>query len=270
MSDFKWQDCYISYLNLDSRIDRLIHIEQELIRVGIKAERTRGKLPQEFDLNDPRLQVQVKRTPGSIGCHFGMVEIMQKAVDQNKSAIIFEDDCQFCSDFQERLDYIEMFLNKQKDWTFFFLGGTFHCGPSWWHKPGHSLDLQQCKCELGRDAETTNDPRIMRVYGMFSTHAWIISVKWIERVLEFLDTHLHLSMGIDWITILMQPLVNAYCYVPGCVRQIDNKSDIGYGITMFSGFSKLNGSIENSAYWWQDKAEDFNPSVFDWKEATKS
>lgn len=260
---FNWNDSYVSFLNLDKRPDRLAHVQKELSKAGISAVRTRGKLPQEFNLADVKLQVMKRRTPGAIGCHFGQVEIMTEALRQKKSAVIFEDDVVFCSDMQKRIEYIESFLNKQDDWTFFFLGGTFHSNPAWWHKQGHSPDLQMCRCSLHRDAERTEDPRIMRVYGMFSTHAWIVNAKWVERVLDFLDKHVHLSMGIDWLTILMQPMVNAYCMVPGCVKQMDNLSDIGSGVTRFSGFSML------GPYWWQDKMEDFNPDDHNWGEAER-
>lgn len=258
---FEWEKSYISFLNLDKRVDRLSHMGRELSRVGINAVRTRGKLPGEFDLSDSRLQVMRRRTPGAIGCHFGQVEIMQEAYKKGKSAIIFEDDVVFCSDIKDRLNYIQEFLNRQPDWTFFFLGGTVHIGPPWWHGSSHSPDLHMCRCGLGRDAERIGDPHIVRTYGAFSTHAWIVNYAWIERVLDFFDKNLHLSMGIDWLTILMQPMVNAFMYLPGCVIQMDNLSDIGNGVTKFSGFSML------GPHWFQDKKENFDPETYDWKEA---
>ena len=108
-------DCYVSFLNLDCRPDRLIHIQNELKRVGINAERTKGKLPQEFNLNDPKIQVMKNRTAGAIGCHYGQVEIMQKALDAGKHAFVMEDDCILCSDIKERLDISTEFLSD-KDW----------------------------------------------------------------------------------------------------------------------------------------------------------
>lgn len=264
---FIWRDSYISYLNLDHRIDRLIHIEQELLRVGIKAERTRGKLPNEFDLFAPHLQVMRLRTAGAIGCHYGQVEIMKTALEKNKSAFVLEDDCVMGTDIQERLDYIEKFINNQDDWDVIFLGGTVHIGPPWWHKQGHSPDLQACDCTLQRDAELTDDPRMVRTYGAFSTHAYIVNVKSIEKILSYFNENVHLSMGIDWLFIKMQPQLKAYMFLPGCIKQLDNMSDIGFGITRFSSFSKLNGSLENSAYWWADKISDFDPAIFDFKEA---
>lgn len=245
-------DCYVSFLNLDCRPDRLIHIQNELKRVGINAERTKGKLPQEFNLNDPKIQVMKNRTAGAIGCHYGQVEIMQKALDAGKHAFIMEDDCILCSDIKERLDISTEFLSD-KDWTALWLGGTYHANnPAWWHKFGHSPDLQQCKCTLGIDAEKTDYKYFVRTYGCFSTHCYIINHKHIKNVLDFLDKYVHLSMGIDWLMILMQPNVETYAFVPGCARQLDNMSNIGQGITNFSSFARLGD------HWFQDKMEYFN------------
>jgi hypothetical protein len=57
-----------------------------------------------------------------------------------------------------------------------------------------------------------------------------------------------MSMGIDWLFILLQPNLKTYAFNPGCVKQIDNKSDIG-DWTQFSAFSNL------GAHWWADTIE---------------
>lgn len=239
-------DCYIGFLNIDYRTDRLIHIQSEFIKAGIKAERTRGKLPKEFDLNDPKLKVMKNRTAGAIGCHYGQVEIMQKALQLNKHAFVFEDDVILCSDFQERMAMADEFL-KYKDWQIFWLGGTYHYPDGWWHKKGHSVDLPQCDCTLGVDAEPTEHPNFMRTYGTFSTHCYIVNNKFIEPLLEFLEANVHLSMGIDWLMILLQPKINTYAPNPGMAIQMDNRSDIGNGVTYFSGFKMLGN------HWYKDK-----------------
>lgn len=244
-------DCYISYLNLDHRLDRKEHIERELTKVDISAERTRGKLPDEFDLTDPKLQVMKNRTPGAIGCHYGQVEIMWKALELEKHAFVMEDDCVFCSDFQERMKIVDEFL-VDKNWDIFWLGGTYHYPEAWWHKPGHSPDLPQCGCELGVDAEETEDNRFRRTYGAFSTHCYIVNKKSIAWILSVLESNVHLSMGIDWLMILLQPRAHTYAFVPGIAKQMDNMSDIGHGMTVFSGFSFL------GKHWWADKMEDYN------------
>lgn len=253
-------ECYISFLNLDKRLDRLEHMQKELARVGITAERTRGQLPDEFDSSNPNIQVMLRRTPGAVGCHFGQTHIMQEAFVRFQHAFVMEDDLIICSDIKERLNYIDNYL-QGKQWDVVFLGGTVHVNPAWWHKAGHSPDLQMCNCELGRDAELTDDPRILRTYGAFSTHCYIVNKDSIYKILEYFYNNVHLSMGIDWLFIKMQPKLKAYMFVPGCVKQLDNQSDIGNGITYFSGFSML------GEHWWQDNMNDFNPETYNWGEA---
>lgn len=249
-------DSYISYLNLDHRTDRLEHITNELYKVGIDAIRTRGKLPDEFDNSDPKIQVMWNRTKGAVGCHYGQVGIMKEALRKKKHAFVMEDDVVLCSDIKERLEIANEFL-KNKDWAILWLGGTYHANnPAWWHKEGHSPDLQICDCTKGKDAEKTEDKRFVRTYGCFSTHCYIVNTKHIQFVLDFLEKNVHLSMGIDWLMILMQPNVNTYAFVPGCAKQIDNQSDIGSGMTIFSGFSML------GEHWYKDKMTEFNYDNF--------
>lgn len=246
---FNWNDLYIGYLNLDHRKDRLDHMKEELKRVGIVAERTRGKLPTEYDLSDSKLQVMNTRTKGAIACHYGQVEIMQKGLDENKSVMVLEDDVVFCDDLKERLNIIQDFLSEN-NWDIFWLGGTHHKEPTW-HKSingvhSHS-DLKMCDCNLNRDWEETDNPYIVRTFGIWSTYAYIVNKNSIEKILRLLEENVHLSMGIDWLMILLQPRLNTFCFNPGCVKQIDNQSDIGRGVTVFSNFEKLGN------HWFAEK-----------------
>lgn len=242
---------------MNHRTDRLQHIQTELARVGIIADRTVGKRPEEIDDGtNPKYQVMWKRTKGALACHYGQVEIMQTALDKNKHAFVMEDDVIFCSDFQERFKIIEEYLDTH-DWQILWLGGTYHANnPAWWHKEGHSPDLQVCDCTLGVDAEKTDSKYFVRTYGCFSTHCYIVNKDFIEPLLTFLEANVHLSMGIDWLMILLQPQIKSYAFVPGIAKQMDNKSDIGAGMTIFSGFKML------GEHWWQDKMDDFNYDNF--------
>jgi GR25 family glycosyltransferase involved in LPS biosynthesis len=242
-------NCYSSFINLDHRIDRRTRMEKTLSDVGIDAERTRGILPSDYKGDPARVSVMQKRTPGAIGCHFSQIAVMEEALKRGKNAMVMEDDLVFCSDFQKRMGIMDEFLTG-KAWDVIWLGGTFHVGPPWWHKKG-----------ISRDAECTENPNIMRTYGAFSTHAYIVNRYSIAHILNEIDSILHLSMGIDWAFIQLQPKLHTYAFVPGCVIQYDNRSDIGRGVTVFSGFKKL------GPYWYQDKMEDFDPLSFDWKEA---
>lgn len=258
---------YAGFVNMDHRTDRLAHITAELQKAGIQAERQRGMRPEEVNYPHPyRLDAMRLRTPGAIGCHFSQIEVWKKAQAQGKHAMVFEDDVVFCSDFQERLNHIEKFTESHT-WDVIWLGATFHVNPPYWHPIGKSGMPPDCSASLGYDAKRTDDPHMMRTYGAFSTHAYIVNVNSIDKILALFERHIHTSIGIDWLFIKLQPQLHCYSFVPGCCKQIDNQSDIGSGITVWSGFLKLNGNHDNSAYVWQDKMKDFNPLTFNWNEA---
>ncbi len=262
-------DSHIAFINLDSRQDRLAHMTTQLDRVEITAERVRGLLPSEVKVDPRKVTVMQRRTPGAIGCHYSQVSIMEKALELGKHAWVMEDDLIFCEDFQERLKYIEPFM-QMNEWDVFWLGGTFH-SPAWWHKPGHDRELQQCNCTIGKDVEPTPYANIMRTYGAFCTYAYIVNVKSLDKILKLLDENVHMSMGIDWLFIYLQPQLKTYAFVPGCIKQMDGLSDIGLtadkkpGFTTFSGFLSLNGTLENSAYVYQERMGDFDPLGYEWK-----
>lgn len=230
-------------------------MEKELGRLGILAERTMGMLPSQFDRHDPRLQVQWKRTPGSIGCMMGQMEIMSRAHQRGKHAMVFEDDVVLATDIHERLAYIDLFL-QGREWDVFWLGGTVHLPGPYWHT-GVNPDLPVTT--IGKDAEPTDDPRIIRCYGAFSTFAYIVNVNSIVKILQLLEEVMPISMGIDWSFIRLGDQLNTFMYLPGCAKQMDGPSNIGNGMSYFSGFSKL------GAYWFQDRAEMFDPKTIQWK-----
>lgn len=252
---FKWRNCYISFVNLAERTDRLQHITAQFARFGIVAERTAGMYPYQFDRNDPDLQVQWKRTPGSIGCMMAQMKAIARARDTRQSAMIFEDDSELCSDFPQRMDYLQEFLNKQPNWDVAWLGGTVHLDPPYWHRPDNP-ELPTSK-RIG-DAERTEDPSIIKCYGAFCTYAYMVNINSILKVLDGLIRVMPESMGIDWSFIRLGEELDTFMMLPGMVKQIDNISDIGGGgtvVSAFSGFSKL------GAYWWQDKMEDWDPKT---------
>lgn len=238
----------INYINLSHRRDRNYRMIDELARVGLTAERVEGKLPNEFDLTSPKLQVMANRTKGAIGCHYSQVTCMQSALDNGKHSMVLEDDLVFCSDFQDRLKLIEEFTNTH-DWDIIWLGATFHKEPTWHKSRGKHThpDLQQCTCQLNKDWEPTDNKNFVRTYGCWSTYAYIVNVNSIKKILSLLEENIHLSMGIDWLFILLQPQLKTYSFIPGCVKQYDNQSDIGTGITVFSAFKNLGD------YWFKDK-----------------
>lgn len=251
--------CFAGFVNLDHRKDRLEKMVVNLGVAGIDAVRMPGRLPNTFG-PDPRWNTMRNRTPGAIGCHYSQVAVMEKALLERKHAFVMEDDLVFCKDFQERLMIIEAFMETHP-WDVFWLGGTFHVNPPWWHK--RTATDKNLTPSLGRDAERTDHPRILRTYGAFSTHAYIVNVASIPKILDLLERQIAFSIGIDYLFITLQPRLFTYAFVPGCIIQYDNQSDIGKGITKYSGFSKL------GPHWFQNKMEDFDPAKYNWNECNQ-
>lgn len=265
MNRFKFEECYKGFLNMPHRTDRFDHMNNQFKRLGFTANRHVGKKPNEYDLNDPKVQVMKNRTPGAIGCMYGQMGIMQEALSQGKSAVVFEDDLIFCEDFNDRIPIIETFINEEEpDFDIMWLGATFHT-PAFWHKKGKSGMSPNCSLQLGYDCQTTSNPRIIRTYGSFCTYAYIVNKSSIQKVLDLLNDFMPKTIGIDYSFIALGDKLKSFAFVPGSVKQMDNQSDIGDGMTIFSGFSRLNGTEENSRYWYQNKMEDFNPETFEWK-----
>lgn len=257
------ENLYASFINLDHRTDRLTHMGGQLERIKLNVVRTRG-IPWREIPESPDTMTMRNRTPGAIGCFMSQLSVMQEALNQGKNAMVMEDDLYFCEDFNERLEYIDKWTNTHP-WDIVWLGGTFHV-PAFWHKVGQSGMPPNCSAQLGRDCEITDDERMMRTYGSFCTYAYIVNLKSIQKVMDLLKSTMHKSIGIDYSMIFLSPQLLTFAFVPGCVKQIDNLSDIGTGMTIFSGFSRLNGTEENSRYWFQEKMNMFDPKTFNFNQ----
>jgi len=246
---FKWRELHIAYANLIHRIDRNEHMQNELLRVGLKAERFESIYTHDESWNIYPYQKMYARTRGAIGCMLSQMQIMKDAYEKGKGAMVLEDDLTFADDTIERLDYIENFINaKEPDADVIFLGGTVHINPAWWHTSEHEEILRPyCNCSLNRDMDYLDDEHMIRVYGMFSTHAYVIPYEKIPKILELLTETLPITIGIDFSFIIHEPHLKCLAFLPGTVRQIDNRSDIGFGDTIFSGFAAL------GSHWFQSK-----------------
>lgn len=251
--------CWAKYINLDHRTDRKDHMEKELKRVGIKAKRFKAFKTSEHPWTEWKVGTMLRRTPGAIGCWYSQCNLLAEAYQLDKHCFVMEDDLVFCDDFHERLNYLEKFL-EEKSFDILWFGGTVHLNPAWWHKEGHQQEIR-CTCNLKRDAETTEDPRIIRTYGAFSTHAYFVHKDSILKVLTMLDSIIGHSIGIDAAFIELAPQLTCYMMLPGMIKQFDNRSDIGSGITYYSGFEKL------GPYFWKNKMEEFDPIGFNFGEA---
>ena len=239
-----------AFVNLAHRQDRREHMERELARVGIQADRFEAFKPDDFP-EPERVKVMRARTPGAIGCYYSQISVIARALKSGRNILVLEDDVFFCDDLPERLRYIEDYLpTVDPEWDVFSLGGCFHAPPDTrgWHKDDH----------LGREFDRTRIPRIMRVYGSWFTFAYFVRAESAQRVLAALDSNLEQSWGIDHNFITLGDKLRCYCFVPGCAFQIDGKSDIGDGNTIFSGFYALGPHV------FKKTMGEFDPNRHDW------
>lgn len=254
------ENLYCGYLNLEHRQDRRDHMAEQLIKGSINAVLHRGRLPQEFDLDDPKLNVMRNRTPGAIGCMYGQMEIMGTALKQGKNAMVLEDDIIVCSDFQKRIEYIDNWT-KTHVWDIVWLGSSFHVNPPYWHPVGRSGMPPDCSAQLGYDVLPTDDPRMIRTMGAYVTFAYIVNTGSIQKILDYLEWFMPQTIGIDYSYIAAakyRPEFKFFSFVPGCIMQRDNMSDIGTGMTVWSG------QLKNGPYVFQDTMEAFDPSTYKW------
>ena len=246
------QDIDWRYINLDSRPDRKEHAELEFAKCGISVKRYPARLPKHWMSPLENVERMQNRTPGAIGCFMSQMHLIWRAHNEQKVVAVCEDDVCFCKDLPKRLDYIANAVTWP--WDIIYLGATFHVPGKWYANP-------ECQdwASLGKDVATTEDPRILRTYGIWGTYAYLVNPATAERTHKLFSKNIHRADGIDHLAILLGPQLHTYCFVPGCAWQYDNPSDIGDGITRFSGFKKL------GPYVWADHMEDFDPTTFNWQ-----
>ena len=107
--NFNWRECYMRYINLSHRKDRLGHMMSELWRVNLPASRFEAIKTSEHSWDPNKYGVMLRRTPGAVGCFESQLSVMKQALDYGKSAFVMEDDLIFCTDLHKRLDYAEAF-----------------------------------------------------------------------------------------------------------------------------------------------------------------
>lgn len=240
------------YVNLASRPDRRAHAEAEFAKHNLNVRRFDAFEPEDWDGPPDKVAQMMARTPGAVGCWMSQTDIILSGFERGLKLIgVFEDDVCLCEDFPERLDYISKHLTW--DWDVFYLGATFHV-PGEWHRKPDCVDW----IDHGRDVWPTADPRIMRTPGIWGTYAYIVNGSKARKVLNALDEIMSVSDGIDHAFIRIGDRLNTYCFVPGCCWQYDNQSNIGDGVTDFSGFKTL------GPYVWRDRMTDFDPTTFNW------
>lgn len=238
-------------INLEDRRDRWEMVQPQLDKLDIPTRRfsafTRDDWREPFE-KAPR--IAPLRTAGNWLSH---TFIMRAVQDTDKNVLILEDDAIIADDTMDRLRYLER--NMTLPWDYMALCGTFHLkrnAPNGlWHP------------EIGRDVELTPIKHVLRAYGVWSNHGMIVNGKSAGKILALMRSVMHEARGSDHALIMVQPMLNAYVFVPGMVFQHNGVSDVAEhgGATEFSNFLKL------GPYVYQDWLSNWDPDSFDWAEA---
>lgn len=197
------------YINLDSRTDRRISVENVLSKKNIKATRFSALTGND---TYQELEIPATYTPGNRGCLLSHYKLWNE-FDQSKGSIlgIFEDDMYLCDDYHERFKYIEDNFNK--DWDIFYLSSFYHLND----------DSNRWK---DIEFEFTNIKYIHRVYSSFCTHSYLVNPNSINKLIRLAKEYLKDSYAIDHLLILIQNYLNCYAFTPGMSMQKNDWSDI--------------------------------------------
>jgi GR25 family glycosyltransferase involved in LPS biosynthesis len=237
-------------INLDRRTDRWKVMQQELRRINLPARRFSAMEPSEYsETPGAGPLIEGKRTGGNWA---SMVYLMRLNQGTDRDLLMLEDDVYFCSDWWERMAWLED--NLDFPWDVLFLGACFHLNRNTetrWHP------------ERTNDVERTHRKHLFRAYGVWSNHGMIVRGESAGKVLDAMRSVLPVARGSDHALILAQPQLDAVVFVPGCVFQRDGASDVaeGGGFTEFSNFKKL------GPYVFQDRLADWDVDGYDWAEA---
>ena len=249
LPDVKWV-----YVNLAIRPERAEYVQGECSRVGIVAKRFNALTREDYRGSQRDIEGMLKYSePGRIGCYLSHLTIIDSARDTKGVLGVLEDDVLFCDDFVERMEYIE--ANFDKPWDMFFLGSTYHINPAVWHLN-----------DLGRDFEQTDIKHIHRIYGTWNTYAYLINRESAGKIADLMRENAHRSTAVDHLFILIEPLLNCYCFTPGMAFQRDTVSDIaglGVKVSMYSKFLRL------GPYVFTKRLGDFDYDIFDFAEGAR-
>lgn len=186
----------IYVINLKERVDRKIHIENELKKINC----TNYKLFEGIDgkklKNSTRLPMGMF---GLIHTYFNMYEDWKKT--PKDSILIIEDDCIFTDNFNEKLkDYID---NVPKDWEMLYFGANHN-----YH--------------MGKKTEKIND-KCVKLNNSYSAHCVILKSYVFEELIYSLKSF---NIENDVMMSNLQKKYVSYSSIPNLTSQIVSYSNI--------------------------------------------
>jgi glycosyl transferase family 25 len=181
-------------INLDRRPDRWSRMEKMFARHNISTvQRFSGIDGQKIDV-----PLSWKYSRGAYGCLQSHLAIVKRTREERIPAIlIFEDDCVFDHEFNEKvLAYISQ---VPLDWDLLFLGG--------WHQS----ELLKVSANISRSRNT------------WLAHAYALKHTLYDAFIEHCERG---QEAVDHYLAMLQKHFNCYCCVPDLVWQQGEDSDI--------------------------------------------
>ena len=191
------------YINLEHRTDRKVHVETELLNIGVKAERFNA----------------IKMENGAIGCSMSHLKLLQDA-QKNKldHILIVEDDIKFLNPELFKSQINKFFEIHQNNWDVILLAGN--------NMPPY----------------TNIDDTCIKVSRCQTTTGYIVNGHYIKVLLQNVKmglTHLlnkpteQSKYAIDKFWFVLQSASKWYLIIPPTVVQREDYSDIEKKITNY-------------------------------------
>lgn len=143
---------------------------------------------------------------GAWGCHLSHQAVLQKAIEQNKSYLVFEDDALFDNHF---VDKVKVFLeNVPSDWDMIYFGGQ----------------------HLGNKRPVPISKNVQRGMKINRTHAFMVRNTFLERLashLRYMTNEKKRPHHVDWRIQMLHPKYKVYSPTKWLVGQRGGVSDIG-------------------------------------------
>ena len=198
----------VVYINLDTRTDRRLHIEEQLHMVGFT--------------NFQRFKA-IKTTNGAIGCTMSHLKCLENAKANKLShLLIFEDDTLFLDPphFQQQFN---KFLSRHKSWDVVLLAGN------------NLLPYSKI------------DDTCIKVTHCQTTTAYLVNGKYFDTLIDNIKTGLNklihenskgILYAIDKYWLVLQKRDNWYLIVPVKVIQKEGYSDIEKKVVNYNSLMK--------------------------------
>jgi len=191
------------YINLEHRTDRKEHVESELLKIGITAQRFNA----------------IKMENGAIGCSMSHLKLLQDAQKNNLDHIlIIEDDIKFLDPELFKKQINQFFELHKNDWDVILLAGN--------NMPPYESTDHTC----------------IKVSRCQTTTGYIVNGHYIKTLVQNVKiglTHLlnkpteRKKYAIDKYWFILQELYKWYLIVPPTVVQREDYSDIEKRVTNF-------------------------------------